>query len=477
MTKNIRVRFAPSPTGLMHLGSVRTALFNYLFAKQKDGTFILRIEDTDPERNFDPGAKKIIHDMAWLNLAFEEGPEVGGPYQSYFQSERTALYQERLDILEQQQRIYRCFCSAEELEKKRKRQIALKQPPRYDRACLQLSQKTIEDFLAEKKPFIWRFKVDNSQKISIQDIARGSIEFDMHHFSDFPLTRSTGSFTFMFANAIDDMVMKISHVFRGEDHISNTPCQAALYEAFNMPLPIFWHMPIMCNIEGKKLSKRDFGFSLQDLREAGFLPEAINNYLAIIGSSYEQEIMDMPTLIKTIDFSAIHSTSSIKYDVEKLKWVNHQWLMHYPAEKLAQRTIPILINAYPEAKNLTLDQIATLIKAVQPELKTLNDIPGLLRFYFKAPSVEHKELLAYASESEVKAIVNLFENNLDKTDDANLFFDSIKNDCKQKNIPLKATWQIFRVIMTGSPSGPGIKELLVLLGAQETQNRFKALKK
>ncbi|MEX0939818.1 MAG: glutamate--tRNA ligase [Candidatus Babeliales bacterium] len=472
MENAVRVRFAPSPTGLLHLGSVRIALFNYLFAKQKKGTFILRIEDTDPERNFDPGAKIILEDLAWLNLTFDEGPNIGGPYAPYFQSERAPIYQEKLDQLKKQNAIYRCFCTQEELEKKRKRQIALKQPPRYDRTCLALSIQEIKKNLLEKKPFIWRFKLITNKTIEINDLARGVITFDFSNFSDFPLTRQNGTFTFIFANAIDDMVMKMSHIFRGEDHISNTPCQAALFEAFNIPLPIFWHMPIICNVEGKKLSKRDFGFSLRDLKHAGFLPEAICNYLAIIGGSFEKEIMNMSELIKTIDFSDIHSTSAIRYDVEKLKWVNHQWLIRYMPQELLTQILPFLEKKYPQAKEVTQEKLISLIKTIQPELKTLQDAPAFLSFYFEEPEVSKKNLLEQETDIIVQELIELFIAHIDKIDSPDLYYQAIAKVCKEKQISLKHTWRLFRIILTGKPSGPGVKELLELLGPAKIKKRI-----
>ncbi len=473
MKKNIRVRFAPSPTGLLHLGSVRTALFNYLFAKQKNGTFVLRIEDTDPERNFDPGAKIILEDLAWLDLNYNEGPVVGGPYAPYFQSERTSLYQEKLKELEEKNTIYRCFCTEELLEKKRARQIALKKPPRYDRTCLKLTEEEIAEKLNQNIPFIWRFKIDTDKIIQINDLARGTIDFDLSHFYDFPLTRQNGSFTFLFANAIDDMIMNITHVFRGEDHISNTPCQALLYEALGVELPTFWHMPIICNIDGKKLSKRDFGFSLRDLQEAGFLPEAICNYLAIIGASFEHEIMNLEELVKSIDFSHLHSTSAIKYDVEKLTWVNHQWLLRLETEKLVDLLLPFLTATYPQAKDLDRVTLTILVKAIQPELKNLKDGATLLAFYFEEPQITKDDLLKYASEQELNAIVQIIKDNISLVDKPDEFFESIKKVCKQQEISMKLAWQVVRVLLTGSPHGPGIKELLHLLGPEKVKERVK----
>src|SRR5579863_4599044 len=259
--QKVRVRFAPSPTGMMHLGNVRAALINFLFAHQKKGTFVLRIEDTDAQRMLDPEAKKIIEDLAWLGLTYDEGPHVGGPYAPYFQSERMNLYQEKLHLLKEKNLIYRCFCSEEELAKRRDRQQALKLPPRYDRTCLALSEKEINHLLDNNTLFIWRFKLDHQRSVTITDLAHGETTFKLSNFSDFAITRQDGSFTFIFANFVDDLLMKITHIFRGEDHLSNTANQAALFAAAGAPLPIYWHLPILCNLEGKKLSKRDFGFS------------------------------------------------------------------------------------------------------------------------------------------------------------------------------------------------------------------------
>lgn len=472
MKQEVRVRFAPSPTGLLHLGSVRIALFNYIFSKQKKGTFILRIEDTDLTRNFDPGAQIILQDLAWLTLNFDEGPCKGGPYEPYFQSERSSIYAEKLNILLQKNRVYRCFCTQEELEKKRNRQLALKKPPRYDQTCLFLTQEAINTNLKEQKPFVWRFRITEAQPISITDLARGTIDFDFKNFSDFPVTRQDGSFTFLFANAIDDIVMNISHVFRGEDHISNTPCQIALYMAFDAKIPLFWHMPTICSVEGKKLSKRDFGFSLQDLKREGFLPEAICNYLAIIGASFKDEIMSLEQLISAIDFTQLHSTSAIKYDLEKLTWVNHQWLLRYTPEQLTEYALPFLISVYPQAAQLDPIILQNLLSMVQPELKTLKNVSTLLAFYFEEPTITKTDLLTYDTDNIFQPLTNIINNALTTIDDPHTFFTTIKEACHQEKIPLKSAFRIIRVLLTGLPSGPGIKELLELLGGQEAKKRF-----
>ncbi|MBM3886931.1 glutamate--tRNA ligase, partial [Candidatus Dependentiae bacterium] len=219
---SIRVRFAPSPTGFMHLGNVRAALMNFLFAKQKKGTFILRIEDTDAERNLDEAKQRIIQDLHWLGLTYTEGPDVGGDFGPYEQSARANLYQEKLAELIRINRIYRCFCTPEQLEIKRKEQLAASKPPRYDRHCLRYPQHTIKQKLDAGLPFIWRFKINEQQTLSIDALNGATIDFNMEHFSDFAITRSDGSYTFIFVNFVDDWLMQISHVIRGEDHLSNT---------------------------------------------------------------------------------------------------------------------------------------------------------------------------------------------------------------------------------------------------------------
>jgi len=472
-TSSPRVRFAPSPTGKMHLGNVRTALMNYLFAQQKDGIFILRIEDTDPERNFDPQAQQIIADLAWLGLKFDEGPKVGGPFAPYFQSQRLDIYQEKLNTLVHKELVYRCFCTTEQLEKKRQRQIALKTAPRYDRSCLGLSDDTINKQVQEGTPFIWRMKLDHDKKVVINDIAHKTITFDLKNFSDFPLTRQNGTFTFMFANFIDDMMMEMTHVLRGEDHLTNTAGQAALYQAFDKQLPMFWHLPILCNIDGKKLSKRDFGFSLDDLRQAGYLPEAINNYLAIIGGSFKQEIMSLEQLAKAMNFDHAHAKGQIKYDVEKLRWVNRKWLALKDPVALTDACLVYLKKVFPQVDSIDKEQLVKLVHMVQPELVTLKDITTVLAFYFQAPTIDLNKMSTDMPNMQQTAA--LVTHNMDTLHDPDIFLPNIKKAAQQENISLKELFLFMRVALMGQTKGPGVKDLLNMLGTQESAKRVKHL--
>lgn len=465
-----RVRFAPAPTGMMHLGNVRTALMNYLVARQKQGTFILRIEDTDAERNFDPGAVKIQEDLAWLSLTFDEGPNKGGPYGPYFQSQRTTIYQENLQKLIDDKKVYRCFCTSEELEKKRQRQIALKQPPRYDRTCYKLSeQESLEK--SHNTPFIWRMHVDHTRSFTITDLAHGSITFDMKNFSDFPLTRQDGSVTFIFANFIDDALMKVSCAIRGEDHLSNTASQAVLYDAFGYEIPHFWHMPILCNIDGKKLSKRDFGFSLRDLKEAGFLPEAILNYLATIGASFKEEIMSLDDLIKTMNFESISTTGQIKYDVEKLRWINNKWINRLPIQEIEKRCRYYLEKNYTNVTSLSHDQMQQLLKPILTEMVTLTDCVQLLGFYFEQPSYKELEEISLFSP-EQKVFFKKTTPLLEAASTLTHLLELYKEEGKKANLPAKQLFGIMRYALTGNIQGIGVADVMHLLGQEKVISRI-----
>lgn len=473
-TNKVRVRFAPSPTGIMHLGNVRAALLNYLFARQKDGTFVLRIEDTDPQRNFDPQGKQILADLAWLSLHFDEGPGVNEKYGPYYQSERTSIYHDYLEKLKTMGRVYRCFCSQEELEKKRQRQMALKMPPRYDRTCLKLTQADIEKKLADNTPFIWRFKLDDST-LQVTDLARGVVTYDLKHFADFALTRPDHSFTFLFTNAIDDMLMHITHVIRGEDHLTNTALQANLYQAFNHPIPVFWHLSIMCNKEGKKLSKRDFGFSLHDLRDAGFLPETIDNYLATQSGTFTEEIMDLKKLASAINFDHIASTGPIKYDVDKLRWINHKWIQRLSPEELLKRCLPFMQLVGQQVCAIDDATLLKLIKAVQPDLTTLLDASKALEFYFVEP-VYNKEDLKHLDQETIKHFAQDLATISAQELQTKLIPSAIEH-AKRLGIDTKNMYGLLRYMFTGSLHGIGVKDLINLVPAETLHKRIQAFEK
>lgn len=462
--KNIKVRFAPSPTGFMHLGNVRAALINYLFAKQSDGTFILRIEDTDKQRNIENGTEQIVKDLAWLNLEYNEGP--------YFQSERDALYQEYLNILISKNLVYKCFCTVEELEKKKQRQIALKMPPRYDKACLKLNSEEIKKNIVQATPFIYRFALDNNKSVEFIDIAKGKMHFELKNLSDFALTRNDGSCTFIFANFVDDLVMKISHVFRGEDHLSNTANQIALYQAFNAHVPTFWHLPIIANQEGQKLSKRDFGFSLTDLKNGGYLPQAICNYLAIIGGkAFEKEVMSLEELTTNLDFEHVSAAGQIKYDIEKLNWLNHQWILKLDLDTLFNLCKPFILQTFPTASSIDDNELRRILSYFTKELTSLKDCTKHLEFYFVDPNVDISKIELL---NNIKNIVSQLINNLNNysIDQA---LQLAQNSCKEKSISIKEFFQVSRIALTGNANGPSLKDILNILSLEQSIGRLSRL--
>ncbi len=479
MSKNssVRVRFAPSPTGTMHLGNVRTALLNYLFARQKKGSCILRIEDTDPDRNFDPNAARLQDDLSWLGFVYDEGPKNEGPYAPYFQSQRTELYQEQLEVLQKKNCLYRCFCTPQELERKRERAIALHTAPRYDRTCLKLSSYDIEERLKKGTPFIWRFQVPEGKTVIVHDLSHGEINFDSNHFSDFPLTRSDGTFTFLFANCVDDILMNITHVLRGEDHLSNTANQMLLFEAFQKKAPLFWHLPILCNVDGKKLSKRDFGFALADLRKEGFLSEAIINYLAILGASFAQEIMSVDELINNLNFDAIKPTRNIKYDVEKLRWVNHSWIQRYNEAALVELLKPIIFKAYPMLEKLDASVLLKLIQTVKSELVTLYDSIPALHFYCLEPHVTHDTIKEHLPVTLHEKFFAILKTHLPLLADHENFLATTKKDAQALGIEPKVFFTLMRIIISGSAKGPSLKDIIALLGHEKTAERIKRVTK
>jgi len=472
LDRPVRLRFAPAPTGMMHLGNIRTALMNALYATQHRGTFIMRIEDTDADRNYDPNAEHIRADLAWLGLHYAEGPGIGGPHAPYFQSQRTELYAQKLTELRDTNKIYRCFCTEEELERKRERQRALKLPPRYDRTCFHRTEADIAALLATNTPFVWRLAIDHARVVTITDLARKSVTFEMKHFSDFPLTRQDGSFTFLFANCVDDIDMAITHVFRGEEHLSNTACQTALYEAFGMPLPIFWHMPLLCNNDGKKLSKRDFGFSLRDLRDAGFLPQAILNYLAIIGSSYEHEIMDFTALTQTINFDHLHTAGRITYDVDKFHWVNRKWIERLSPTELLDACMPFLVHHYPDATYADTTRLTAALQIVRPEMNTLIDAAGLLDYFFKKPENTKTAALQHLTIEELQALAASIAPHVAQIANPNTVGDTLKTIAREKALSSKHLFWFIRLALTGRHMGPSMHELLTIIGSQEAAVRI-----
>ncbi len=361
----IRVRFAPAPTGLLHIGNARTAVFNFLFAKRHQGAFVLRIEDTDLERSTDASLERIIQDLKWLGIFWDEGPGQGGSVGPYRQSERLSIYHEFADRLFQEGKTYKCFCSEERLEKLRKEQLSKGKMPRYDGHCCSLSQQEIEKIEDSGIRPVLRFRVGKGT-ISFQDLIHGRMNFDAAGIGDFIILRSDGMAAYNFACVIDDHLMNITHVIRGEDHLSNTPRQILLYQQLGWAPPVFAHHPLILGPDRSPLSKRHGATAVSQYREEGFLPEALRNYLLLLGWTPPsgQETLSLERMVEEFSIQGVSRSAPI-YNRKKLEWLNSYYIREKEEEQISEILIPYLRKA-----GIQNDQI---------DRSWLNHVSGILK--------------------------------------------------------------------------------------------------
>lgn len=469
--KKLRVRFAPSPTGYLHIGGARTALFNWLYARHYNGSFILRIEDTDRMRSTPEAVKAILDGMKWLGLDWDEGPEKGGEYGPYFQTERLDLYREFVDKLLEIGAAYYCYCSAEELADRRKKQFADGKPAIYDRKCLNLSEAEKRQLEKEgKKPAI-RLKMPD-RKIVVHDLIKGRMEFDSKLLSDFVIEKSDGIPTYNFAVVIDDILMDISLVMRGDDHISNTPKQIVIYQALDIAIPEFAHIPMIMGPDNTRLSKRHGATSVMEYQRMGFLPEAVLNYIAHLGwsSGTNQEIFSIKELIENFTLDKISNHSAI-FDMEKLNWFNNEYLKRLSDEKYVEMLIPFLKDAgyielpLSEEKERWLRKVASLMKSRVRNFKQFLEYGDY--FFIEDFTVEDnavkileqngvRDILEHLVE-RLKEIKDWKEENIES---------EVREMANQLNLKGKQIIHPTRVSLSGKTIGPGLFSLMEALGKE-----------
>lgn len=392
----VRVRFAPSPTGKLHLGGARTAIFNWAFARSMGGKFILRIEDTDPERSTDENIGIIVRAMKWLGLDWDEGPEVGGPYGPYRQTERFDTYEKALETLKQHGAVYPCFCTKEELDAKRKAAEENGEAySGYDRTCRGIDPDEAARRIAAGEPHVWRLKVpDNHGPIAFDDAVYGHTEFPADVMDDMIVVRTDGTPTYNFAVVCDDANMKITHVIRGDDHLSNTPRQILIYEALDLPIPHFAHLSMILGPDGKKLSKRHGATSVEEYRDRGYLPDAFVNYLALLGWSLDGETTIVPRDVLCSRFSLDRITKKdAVFDEKKLDWMNGMYIRNMTADEWVEASKPWLVKAGADPVDIDLrpEWYAKLYPLVAERLNRLDEIPGKLAYMFWGPEVQLDE--------------------------------------------------------------------------------------
>ncbi|MEI5990330.1 glutamate--tRNA ligase [Enterococcus crotali] len=476
MTK-VRVRYAPSPTGHLHIGNARTALFNYLFARHNDGEFIIRIEDTDQKRNIENGEKSQLENLAWLGMDWDESPEKPGEYGPYRQSERGEIYQPLIDQLLVSNRAYKCYCTEEELEAEREAQRSRSEMPHYSGKCAELTPSEQAEKEAQGLTPVIRFRVPRNTSYTFEDIVKGEIVFESDNIGgDFVIQKRDGMPTYNFAVAVDDHMMKITHVLRGDDHIANTPKQLMVYEAFGWKAPQFGHMTLIINSEtGKKLSKRDESILqfIEQYRELGYLPEAMFNFTALLGWSPvgEEEIFSQEELIKIFDPERL-SKSPAAFDGKKLEWVNNQYMKQLDLDVLTDMCLPYLvaegkIEAQPSGEKL--EWLKKVVSLYQPQMSYAAEIVNVSELFFNEHPVlddAAKEVLAGETVPEV---LTAFKAQLEAMDvvDVPSIKAGIKAVQKETGVKGKNLFMPIRVAVSGQMHGPELGDTIELLGKEK----------
>ena len=458
----IKTRFSPSPTGFLHIGGARTALYAYLYAKKHKGSFILRIEDTDTERSTQASIDAILASMQWLGLDAE--PPI------FYQSKRLAIYQRYCDQLLKAGHAYRCTCSKERLTQLRERQLAAKEKPRYDGAC---REKNLDH--ADEKPAVIRFKTPKTGDINFTDEVYGDIQVKQAELDDLVLLRSDGMPTYNFTVVIDDWQMGITHVIRGDDHINNTPRQINILRALEAPVPIYAHLPMILGEDGKRLSKRHGAVSVMAYADEGYLPEALLNYLARLGWSHgDNEIFSLTALCDLFDLKHVHR-SPASFNVDKLQWLNHHYLKAMPEAELKKALL-----AQYEHQEIILDHgpsVTELIPLYLPRIKTLKAfVEQTLFFYDQKPVVYESQCAKNHLTASTKPIMVFFREQLTALPDFSeaLIKGAIKATLAHFSIKMPVLAQALRTAVIGHINSPGIGTILALLGLNKTLTRLDA---
>jgi len=501
----VRVRIAPAPTGFMHVGLARTALFDYLFAKKHQGIFILRIEDTDRERSKPEYEKDILESLKWLGIEWDEGPDVGGNYEPYRQSERKEIYTKYLKKLLAENKAYYCFCSEEELEAQRQYQLSIGEAPRYSGKCANLEKETVKKYLAEGKSAVIRFRTP-AKKVEFEDLIRGKIEFDTSLMGDIVLAKDFSTPLYNFACVVDDFEMKISHVIRGEDHISNTPKQILIQEALDFPQPKYAHLPLILGPDRTKLSKRHGAVSVSAYRKEGYLPETIVNFIAFLGwnPGEEREFYSMNSLIKEFSLERVQKGGAI-FNIRRLDFLNGFYIRQKSIEKLTELCLPYLIGANfieeiktdlgrdylikATGEKISLEILQNIVSIYQERLKKLSEISEFCDFFFKDKLEYEKSLLKWNEmyDKEIIHSLDRLEKVFSKIETGDWTKENLENillpEAEKFSKEIKKRvgdrgyllWPL-RVALTGKEASAGPFEIATILGKEKTLKRIREAK-
>jgi len=459
----VRSRFAPSPTGYLHIGGARTALFNFLFARHNGGKFILRIEDTDRERSTPEAIKAILDAMSWLNLDWDEGP--------FYQTERYPLYRQKIQLLLAEGKAYPCVCTSAELDAKRQQAQKEKRKPMYDGTCR--PPEGVIPALPTDKPYTVRFRSPRDGSTIVDDVVKGRVVFDNHELDDLIIARSDGTPTYNFCVVVDDIDMDITHIIRGDDHLANTPRQIVLYQALGHSLPQFAHLPLILGTDKARLSKRHGATSVMAYRDMGYLPEAVLNYLVRLGWSHgDQEIFSRAELIGKFSLESVGKSAGV-FNPEKFLWVNSYYLKERPLSQLADDVIPYIVaKGYPVPKDKFW--LEKMVKTLRDRSKTLVELVDSATFYLTDDiPIDEKAAKKFLTPQVREPIAKLIERltALDDFAEANIeqTFSAV---LQEMGLSMGELAQPVRVALTGSTVSPGIQEVIAVLGKERTLRRL-----
>lgn len=480
--KQVRVRFAPSPTGYLHIGGARTALFNWFFARQQNGRMVLRIEDTDVERLKEDSVSQILESLKWLGIDWDEGPEKGGAVGPYFQSQRKNYYEEAAKRLVEEGKAYYCFCSGAELEKEREKQRQAGRPLRYAGTCRNLSAGEVKAKLEQGLKPVIRFKLPDEESIEVQDLIRGSVTFRLDQMDDFIIMKSNGLPAYNFACTVDDHAMGISHVIRAEEHLPNTPKQVLLYEALGYEPPQFAHLSMILAPDRSKLSKRHGATSVGEFKEMGCLPEAIVNYLTLLGYSPnfdegQNEVFAPEQIIPEFDLGRVSKTAAI-YDLQKLFWLNGQYMNRYELNRLTDAAIPFFVNGAlcTEAEaGQNRDYLKKVIDLLRTRVKTLQELVESGSYFFqKIESYEEKGINKYFTQEGAAELLTKARETVAALADYNEQTIEEGYRLLAEKLGVKSGKLIHptRLALTGRTVSPGLFAVMALLGREKCLARM-----
>lgn len=478
MASNVRVRIAPSPTGYLHLGLARTALFNWLFAKHNNGKFILRVDDTDVKRSTDESLNNIIDSFQWLGMDFDEGYGIGGDLGPYAQSERLDVYSEYTQKLLETGAAYYCYCTKEELDEEREQAKEQRNPYIYSGECRNLTSEERKKYEAEgRKPSV-RLKVDD-KLITVHDLVKGDVEFRTGILGDFIIVRPNGMPMYNYASAIDDITMNISHIIRADEHLANTPKQILIYQALNCPLPEFAHVPLVLGKQGEKLSKRHGATSVEEYRKQGYVPEAMINYLVRLGWSYDdqEEVFSVDELIEKFTLDRVGKSGGI-FDQQKLLWLNGEYIAKMNIDTRTKAVIPFLREAGLLDEDISEEKyewIKDIVTAVGDRLKTLTQIVDYAgSFFVDKLEYDEKAVQQRLRKDYVPQMLEDLKARLrtaEPFDEANLE-EVIRAFAEESGLSASKIIHPLRVALTGKSVGPGIFETVALLGREKAIQRL-----